>query len=178
MKKNLVYLAAVALMTSGMAIAQSSSQGTGTMDSQTGSSTSSAPQTGSHTDTQGDVPAAKEGEPQSGKDSQANPNEERPGAMGTPETPNAGSTPKGETPATGAQTERKGTTDDNNTRPGTTAPSDQGNTNSTTPKNNMSSGSDPAKVPSYAKPIDSTAPSTPNTPSQQGTATGTASPDK
>jgi hypothetical protein len=126
MKSKFVYVATVALMASGMAFAQSNSQGTnsqGTMDSQSGSSTSAAPQAG-HTDAQGDLPAVKEGETQSGKASKANPKEERPGSMGAPETPNQGRSPKGETPATGIQNGQWGTTDNNRTRPGTTPPTE------------------------------------------------------
>jgi hypothetical protein len=136
MKNQIVYLASIALMASGMAVAQSGSQGTGTMDSQTGSSTASAPQTGSHTDSKGDLPAAKEGEPQSGKASQADPDSERPGSMGAPQTPNAGQTPKGETPATGSQTEQRGQSADTNARPGTepTPATDKGDSASPTTK--------------------------------------------
>ncbi len=174
--KKFLCVASIALMASGMALAQSStststSTTSSTMDSQTGSSTSAAPQSGVHTDAQGDLPAVKEGEKQSGTSTQSD-QPERPGAMGTPSTPNAGTSPKGETPATGVQTDQKGNADDNSMRPGTT-PSEPA-TNGTD-KKNMSSSPDSA-TPDYAKPITSTDSSTESKPSQKSTDTGTESP--
>ncbi|HVJ06559.1 MAG TPA: hypothetical protein VM578_12870 [Candidatus Saccharimonadales bacterium] len=160
MKINkLMYVATVALMASGMALAQSStststSTTSSTMDSQAGSSTATAPQTGGHTDTQSDLPAVKEGEKQSGASTQSDSQAERPGAMGTPSTPNEGMTPKGETPATGVQTEQKGKSDKDDMRPGATPsePATNGTDTNSTPKS-MSSNPDSANKPDYAKPI-------------------------
>ena|ERR1700681_299142 len=121
MKSNCVYLAAVALMASGMVFAQSSQ---GTMDSQSGSSTESQTKSG-HTDANGDLPASKEAETQSGKTSQANPESAVPGSIGTAQTPDQGPAPKGERPASGVHTDQKGSSDDNGSLPGvdsTTAP--------------------------------------------------------
>jgi hypothetical protein len=159
MRNKFVYLATVALMASGMVYAQSSGS-QGAMDSQTGSSTASAP---SHTDARGDLPASKEGEAQSGKSTQPTTDGERPGAMGAPATPNAGTSPKGETPATGMQTEQKGTANDSDARPGT-------DSQSTAPP------ADKDNKPNYAKPMNST--DSTDIPSQKGTDTGTASPNK
>src|SRR6266568_8682709 len=183
MKMNkLMYVATVALMASGMALAQSgtntsNSTTSSTMDSQTGSSTATAPQTGGHTDTQGDLPAVKEGEKQSGTSTQSESQAERPGVMGTPSTPNEGVTPKGETPATGVQTEQKGKSDKSNMRPGTTTskPATNGTDTNSTPKS-MSSNPDSANKPDYAKPITPTDSSTDSRPSEKSTDTGTQSP--
>ena len=176
MTSKVIYLSAVALMAGGMALAQSSSQSSQPMDSQSGSSTASAPQTGEHSDAQGDIPAAKGNETQSGKASQADPSGERPGSRGTPQTPDAGRSPKGETPATGVQTEQKGQSEDNNARPGTEPPT---NDSSTPPKNMSSSNANTNQVPSYTKPIDSAeGANSSSTPSQMGTESGTASPNK
>jgi hypothetical protein len=163
MKNKFVYLATVALMASGMVYAQSNSN-QGTMDSQTGSSTASAP---AHTDAHGDLPASKEAEPQSGKSTQSDSDSMRPGAMGSASTPNTGTSPKGETPATGAQTEQKGMANDSDARPGTDSQSTAAPNHST----------DQGNTPAYAKPMNSTDNST-GTPSQKGTDTGTASPSK
>jgi uncharacterized membrane protein YdfJ with MMPL/SSD domain len=128
MKHTLAYLAGIVLIAGAMALAQST--GSNTQDTQSGSAASTQQNTG-HTDANGDLPAVKEGESQSGKSSTADSSEDRPGAMGAPETPNTGTAPKGETPATGAQTEQKGTSDDNNTRPGSAPPDNS--TDSSTP---------------------------------------------
>src|SRR6202158_2076071 len=121
MKSNCVYLVAVGLMASGMVFAQSSQ---GAMDSQSGCSTESQTKSG-HTDANGDLPASKEAETQSGKPSQANPESAVPGSIGTAQTPDQGLTPEGERPATGMHTDQKGSSDANGSRPGvepTTAP--------------------------------------------------------
>jgi hypothetical protein len=111
MMKKLVFLATVVLMASAMALAQTnsgqSSNGPGV----------TAPQSGGHTDAQGDLPGVKEGESQSGKGTAANPSEDRPGAMGTPSTPDQGMSPKDERPGTGKQDTERGTTDDNGSLP-------------------------------------------------------------
>jgi len=123
MKNKFVYLATVALMAGGMAFAQSNSgqgtttQGTSNQGATVPQATTPAPQTGGHTDAQGDLPGVKEGETQSGEASTANPKEERPGAMGTPSTPGQGTSPKGDLPATGMQDPQHGTTDENGTLP-------------------------------------------------------------
>jgi hypothetical protein len=134
MKSRIGYAAIVALMMCGMAWSQtdqSSSQGT------TDTQTPTAKQK-SHTDAQGDLPAAKEDEGQSGKATKDTTGE-RPGAMGESATPDAGPTPKGETPGTGSQTEEKGSATGSTDRPGvnpTTAPPSDSNpgNSSTMPK--------------------------------------------
>ena len=108
--KRLVFLVTVALMASAMALAQTNS-------GQSGSAATATPQSGGHTDAQGDLPGVKEGESQSGKGSAANPGEDRPGAMGTPSTPDQGMSPKGENPGTGSAAPQRGTTDDNGSLP-------------------------------------------------------------
>jgi hypothetical protein len=170
MRIKFVYVATVALLASGMVLAQSSGQNSqGTMDSPSGSSTAAAPQTG--TDAQ-----AKEGETQSGKPSQANPEEGRPGAMGTPTTPNQAESPKGETPATG---EQKGTANDSS-RPGVdpaaAPPTSDGTEKGAAPQ---SSDSNAADTPSYAKPItskDGTDSNSTSTPSQKSADGETSTP--
>jgi hypothetical protein len=128
MKSRIGYAAIVALMMCGMAWSQTdqnSSQGTA------GTQTPTARQK-SHTDAQGDLPAVKEDEGQSGKGARDT-GGARPGVMGTPTTPDAGTTPKGETPATGSQTEQKGSATGSDDRPGVNPnDSNQGNS-STTP---------------------------------------------
>jgi hypothetical protein len=137
MKSRIVYAGLVALLACGMAWSQSSSS-QGTTDSQT-----PAAQSGSRTDGQGDLPAVKEGESQSGKSGNGDAADQRPGSMGTPTTPDAGTTPKGETPATGTQTEQKGSAKENGVRPGV----DTTNTDSSTPsqKSNGSGTESPNK---------------------------------
>jgi hypothetical protein len=115
MKIKLVYLTGIVLVAGAMAFAQSSQSGTTTQSS----SDTTTHQNNSHTDANGDLPAAKEDESQSGKSSTADSSSERPGAMGTPETPNTGASPKGETPATGMQTGQRGSSEDNDSRPAT-----------------------------------------------------------
>lgn len=112
MKNRIVYATMVTLVACGMAWSQSSSS-QGTTDSQT-----PAAQQKSHTDAQGDLPAVKEGESQSGRGRTGDAADQRPGAIGSPTTPDAGVTPKGETPATGSQTEQKGSATQNEARPG------------------------------------------------------------
>ena len=172
MKSRIGYAAIVALMMCGMAWSQtdqSSSQGT--TDTQAPTATQK-----SHTDAQGDLPAVKEDEGQSGKGA-ASTTGERPGAMGEPSTPDAGATPKGETPATGSQTEEKGSATGSTDRPGVnpmTAPPNDSNpgNSSTTPNSSDTSGK---HVPSYEKPITTTG-SDSSKPSQTGTDMGTESP--
>jgi hypothetical protein len=82
MKNRFVYVAAVALMTSGLVFAQSSTTPS-TQDTQSGSSMTTAPQTSGQTDVQQNaVPC---------ESSKANPNYQQPGSMaanqGTSQTP-------------------------------------------------------------------------------------------
>jgi hypothetical protein len=113
MKIRIVFVPMIALMAGAMAFAQSSNNQS-TTDSQSGNSTA---QTGGHTDASNDLPATKEGGASS-KNSQATP-DQRPGVMGTPQTPNTGNAPKQDTPATGTGTQ-SGSSDDSDTRPATT----------------------------------------------------------
>jgi hypothetical protein len=112
MKNKFVYLATIALMASGMTMAQSGAA------SQSGSSTATPTQVGGQTEAKGDLPGAKEGARQSGEASTANPGEVRPGVKGTAVTPDQGRSPAGTTPATGMDNGQKGTTDTNGTLPG------------------------------------------------------------
>jgi hypothetical protein len=113
MKSKLVYLATIALMASGMAMAQS------TAAPQSGSSTPAKTSMGAHTDASGDLPGAKEDESQSGTSTQSNSSDMRPGATGTPSTPDQGTSPKGTNPATGVGEQQKGTADTNEALPAT-----------------------------------------------------------
>jgi hypothetical protein len=102
MRIKIACAVAIALMASGTIFAQSGIQ-TST-DPKNQQSATSAPQASGHTDAKGDLPGAKENEGQSGGTAQAPRKEDRPGAMGSPSTPDEGRTPKGETPATGGIT--------------------------------------------------------------------------
>jgi hypothetical protein len=170
MKSKFVFVAAIALIASGMVFAQSGSTQS-TTDSQSANPAASAPQTSGHTDAN-DLPAAKTSDPQTDKTPPANVPNERPGAMGAPESPSTNPAQQGELPATGVKPdEKKGTTDNNEARPGTVPPTSD---NSTDPsKKNMSSDPNTPSTPEYAKPITTTDSSTP---SQKSTDTGTASP--
>jgi hypothetical protein len=167
MKSRIGYAAIVALMMCGMAWSQTDqSSGQGKMDTQTPTATQK-----SHTDAQGDLPAVKENEGQSGKGT-TDTTGERPGAMGTPTTPDAGPTPKGETPGTGSQTEEKGSATGSTDRPGVDPNDSNPGNSSTTPNSSDTSGK---HVPSYEKPI-ATPDSDSSKPSQKGTDMGTESP--
>jgi hypothetical protein len=151
MMKHMIYVASVALMASGMVLAQSSGS-QGTMDSQIGSSTASAPQT------------------------QASPKSDMPGAMGAPTTPNESTTPAGETPATGAPTQKQGASHDNGIHSGmnsAAAPTADNKADVTANRSDPNS----ANTPNYAKPITSSDNSnSSSTPSQKSTDSGTTSP--
>jgi hypothetical protein len=101
MNIKIACVVAVALMGSGPIFAQSGSQSS--TDQKNEQPATSGPQASGHTDANGDLPGAKENERQSGRTSQAPRKEDRPGAMGSPNTPDEGTTPKGETPATGGR---------------------------------------------------------------------------
>lgn len=159
MKNRLLCIGAIAFLAGAMAVAQNNSQDN--TDTQQGSTATTPEGTAQ---TKSDIPGGKEGQTEKGSDKQGNPDEARPGSMGAPSTPNTGTAPQGETPATGSQTEQKGTTDENDTRPGsspTTAPDnnqnpDQSNNNGTgNPPKTMSSDTS-MHAPDYAKPIDQT----------------------
>jgi hypothetical protein len=141
MKSRISYTAMVAVMACGMTWAQS-----GQSSTQTGSG--AAAQSNSKADQQ-DLPAAREGDKETGKPNNTNPDSTRPGAMGAPETPNSGTAPRGETPATGPQTGEKGSATDNGSLPAT----GQGDASTNAP--NASSETQEKKVPSYEKPITS-----------------------
>lgn len=169
MKNKFVFVAAIALIASGMVFAQSGTTQS-TTDSQTGNPAASAPQTSGQSN---DMPAAKPGDSQTDKTPPANLPNDRPGAMGAPESPSTNPAQQGELPATGVKPdEKKGTTDSNEARPGTVPPTSD---NSADPsKKNMSSDPNSPTTPDYAKPITTTDNST--TPSQKTTDTGTESP--
>jgi hypothetical protein len=93
MRSKFVYAAAVALLASGMAFAQSSGQNT---DTQSGNSPIALPQSGGQNDAQSDMPAMKEGEIQSEKAPAANQEQGMPGAMSAPAVPTEVASPMSE----------------------------------------------------------------------------------
>jgi hypothetical protein len=119
MKSKLVFLATIALMTGGMAIAQNSA------DSQGRTSTAPSTQMGGLSGARGYLPGVKYGESQHGRNSMAKLEDIRPGSAGTAVTPDQGISPKGVRPATGMDNHLKGTTDTNGSRPGVEAASAQ-----------------------------------------------------
>lgn len=164
MKNKLVYLASVALMSGGMAIAQSGqSSAPSTMDSQTGSSTSSATQSST---------APQASQPQTA------PKSERPGAMGASTEQNGAA--QGETPATGETSAQRGGVQGSSAQPATTQPgTPQGVNDPNGAPKSMSSDQNTAPVPKYAQPITSAdSNSSSQTSSQQGNANSTASPNR
>jgi hypothetical protein len=119
MNSKLAYIATIALMTSGMAIAQS---GTGSLS---GGSTATSTQMGGHTEAKGYLPGTKFGESQRGRILMAKLEGIRPGSVGTAVTPDQGRSPEDFRPATGVNTGQTGTTDTNGSRPGVEAGSAQ-----------------------------------------------------
>ncbi len=92
MKNKFVYIASVALMASGMVFAQA----------------------------QGYSLASKESEMQIGSAAPTNLNNMLPAVSGVRQTPNAGTSPKGETPGTGVQNGQRGSASpDSSSLPGT-----------------------------------------------------------
>jgi hypothetical protein len=92
MRNKFAYVAAVALMASGMLFGQSSDQNSqGAMDPQNGSSAAMAPQAG-------DNDAAQTQMQDTAQRGDANSDEQKPGAMATPMSSDEAS-PMGETPA-------------------------------------------------------------------------------
>jgi len=152
MKVTIACVVAVALMASGTIFAQSGIQNS--TDPKNEQSTTSVPQASGHTDAKGDLPGAKEAEGQSGRPSQATRTEERPAAMGSPHTTNEGTTPKGETPATGgAAVGQEGSSQKGDALPAT----DQTTSNSgNVPSKDKDTNSKKSTLPSQKKADDGT----------------------
>jgi hypothetical protein len=110
MKNKLVYLATIALMAGGMAMAQS----TPTPQNATPSRTNM----GGNGNAGDNLPGAKEDETR-GTTVPADRGDVRPGAGGMGQAADQGRSPKGTNPATGTADGQKGTTDTNNSLPAT-----------------------------------------------------------
>jgi hypothetical protein len=140
MIRKLVYLATIALVAGGIAVAQDNTS------SQSGNTATTPTRMSGHTDAQGDLPAAKGNMSQSGKDATVNPSEVRPGAKGAGETTDMGPATKGMNPGTGTGDNLKGTTDTNGMRPGVEQPGSGATT--AAPKSGTSMAK-PKRAPGY-----------------------------
>jgi hypothetical protein len=116
MIRKLVYLATIALVAGGIAVAQDNTS------SQSGNTATAPTRMSGHTDAQGDLPAAKGNESQSGKGSTVNPAEIRPGSKGAGETTDMGPATKSMNPGTGTGDKLRGTADTNASLPGAEQP--------------------------------------------------------